>query len=99
MPTANSDILDELWATLVERRDNPRAGSYTAELLNAGEGEIARKVGEEAIEVLVAALSQSDQRLIEEAADLSYHLLVLLLARGLTWEQVCDELVKRHSPK
>lgn len=98
MQADNQDTLAKLWATLVERRDNPRPGSYTAELLESSDGEIARKVGEEAVEVMVAALRESDQRLIEESADLTYHLLVLLLARGLTWNQVLDELTARHNP-
>ena len=99
MSTPNPDPLSTLWSTLQERRDNPRPGSYTAELLKAGEDEIVKKIGEEAIEVILAAKGQGNQRLVEEAADLTYHLLVLLLAKGLTWEDVLEELAARSAPK
>ena len=99
MPSSNPDAISALWATLNERRQNPRPGSYTAELLQAGEDEIAKKVGEEAIELILAAKGQGDQRLVEEAADLVYHLLVLLLAKGLSWDAILDELAARHTPK
>jgi phosphoribosyl-ATP pyrophosphohydrolase len=76
--------------------DRPE-GSYTAELLAAGVGACARKVGEEAVEVTVAALDESDDRLVEEAADLVYHLYVLLAARGVDLSRVDDALKARSS--
>jgi phosphoribosyl-ATP pyrophosphohydrolase/phosphoribosyl-AMP cyclohydrolase len=88
-----------LWRTIAERAAERPAGSYTTELLEAGIGACARKVGEEAVEVTVAALDESDERVIEEAADLVYHLYVLLAARGLDIAQVDDELRARHSPQ
>ena len=84
-----------LWRTIMERAAERPEGSYTAELLNAGVGACARKVGEEAVEVTVAALDESDDRLVEEAADLVYHLYVLLAARGIDLAQVEDALVAR----
>ncbi len=72
------------------------ADSYTARLLAAGEDEIVKKVGEEAVEVILAAKGQGDARLIEESADLVYHLLVLLLSRGLSWADVEAELDRRR---
>lgn len=99
MSTPPTDVIAILWSTLNERRDNPAPGSYTSQLLQAGEDEIAKKVGEEAIEVILAAKGQGNRRLVEEAADLTYHLLVLLLARGLTWDDVLQELAARHTPK
>ncbi len=90
------DILDELYSTILDRQQNPRPGSYTNSLFLAGENEIAKKVGEEAIEVIVAAKGQPDQRLVEESADLLYHLWVLLAWRGVTPEQVMAELERRH---
>ena len=96
MGTRNPDIMAALWNSLQDRHDNPSAASYTSQLLRAGEDEIAKKVGEEAIEVILAAKSQGTQRLIEEAADLTYHLLVLLLAQGATWDDVLEELASRH---
>ncbi len=85
-----------LWRTIAERAAERPAGSYTTELLKAGVGAVARKVGEEAVEVTVAALDESDERVVEEAADLVYHLYVLLAARGLDLAQVEDELRRRH---
>jgi len=70
--------------------------SYTAQLFDAGEDEIVKKIGEEAVEVILAAKGQGDERVISEVADLLYHTLVLLAARSLTLEQVEAELEKRH---
>lgn len=85
-----------LFNVIEERKENPKEGSYTSGLFQDGLPKIAQKVGEEGTEVVVAALAQDDQRLIEEVADLMYHTLVLLSARGLTPEQVLTELEKRH---
>lgn len=89
-------ILEELFAVIVDRRENPRPGSYTARLFAAGEDEILKKVGEEAMEVILAAKGQGDERLTAEVADLCYHLLVLLAARGLTPADVEAELTRRR---
>jgi len=90
-------MLDELFEIIEERKANPRQGSYTTSLLAAGEDEILKKVGEEAMEVILAAKGQGDERLVEETADLFYHTLVLLAARGLTLAQVEAELARRHA--
>jgi phosphoribosyl-ATP pyrophosphohydrolase/phosphoribosyl-AMP cyclohydrolase len=87
----------ELWRTISERAATRPEGSYTASLLDEGIGATARKVGEEAVELTVAALGESDERVVEEAADLVYHLYVLLAARGLDVAQVEDELRLRSS--
>ena len=87
-------ILDQLWATIQSRKTTLPEGSYTTFLFGKGENEILKKVGEEAIEVIVAT-RESDDRVIYEAADLIYHLMVLLAARGLTWQQVESELGAR----
>ena len=84
-----------LWRTIAERAAKRPEGSYTAELLNQGIGAVARKVGEEAVEVAVAALDETDERVLEESADLIFHLYVLLAARGLDPAQVEDVLAKR----
>jgi phosphoribosyl-ATP pyrophosphohydrolase/phosphoribosyl-AMP cyclohydrolase len=89
-------ILDELFAVILDRQTSRPAGSYTAHLLDAGEDEILKKVGEEAMEVILAAKGQGDGRLVAEMADLIYHLLVLLAARGLSLEVVRGELARRR---
>ena len=86
-----------LWRTIAERALERPAGSYTTELLDAGVGACARKVGEEAVELTVAALDENDERVIEEAADLVYHLYVLLAARGLDVAQVEEVLEQRRT--
>ncbi len=85
-----------LFDIIESRKKAPSAESYTSQLFREGLPKIAQKVGEEGSEVVVAALAQDDQRLIEEVADLTYHTLVLLAARGLTPAQVLTELEKRH---
>ena len=85
-----------LFDVIEDRKKNPSEKSYTTSLFNEGLPKIAQKVGEEGTEVVVAALAQEDQRLIEEIADLTYHTLVLLSARGLTPADVVNELEKRH---
>jgi phosphoribosyl-AMP cyclohydrolase / phosphoribosyl-ATP pyrophosphohydrolase len=85
----------ELWRTISARAAERPDGSYTTRLLDAGLGAVARKVGEEAVELTVAALDEADERVVEEAADLVYHLYVLLAARGLDVARVEDELARR----
>ena len=84
-----------LWRTIAERASSRPEGSYTTKLLDEGIPAVARKVGEEAVEVMVAAFSESDERVVSEAADLLYHLYVLLAARGLDLAEVEDELAAR----
>ncbi len=90
-----SEILQVLWHTIEDRKLNLPPGSYTAKLFEAGLPRIAQKVGEEGVETVVAALSQSDDRVVAEMADLVYHSLVLLAARGLRWGEVEAELARR----
>jgi phosphoribosyl-ATP pyrophosphohydrolase len=91
-----SEILARLYALIQDRKVNPREGSYTAQLFRAGTEEIAKKVGEEAIEVVLAAVQQGAERTISELADLTYHALVLMAQLGITPEQVAAELERRH---
>ena len=84
-----------LWRTIAERAQTRPEGSYTTSLLDAGVGAIARKVGEEGVELTVAALDESDERVLSETADLIYHVYVLLAARGLDPAQVEDVLASR----
>jgi phosphoribosyl-ATP pyrophosphohydrolase/phosphoribosyl-AMP cyclohydrolase len=88
-------IIDRLDAVIADRQANPKPGSYTCRLLEGGPALAARKLGEEAVETAVAALSEDDARLAEEAADVVYHLLVLLASRGLRWGDVARVLEAR----
>ncbi len=90
--------LNDLYQIILDRQANPRPGSYTCELFAKGEDEILKKVGEEAVEVILAAKGQGNARLVEETADLLYHLLVLLASRGLSPADVEAELGRRRAP-
>jgi len=89
-------MLNELFEIIEDRKENPTKESYTASLFADGEDRILQKVGEEATEVIIAAKGQGDQRVIEEVSDLFYHTLVLLSAKGLSLNDVEEELRKRH---
>jgi phosphoribosyl-ATP pyrophosphohydrolase len=91
--------LHDLFAVVTDRKANPKPGSYTNSLFDAGEDEIVKKIGEEAVEVVLAVKGQGDQRVIEEVADLFFHSLVLLAQRGLTLAEVEAELARRHRPR
>jgi phosphoribosyl-ATP pyrophosphohydrolase len=90
--------LTQLFDVIQSRKLNPPPGSYTAKLFSAGEDEIVKKIGEEAVEVILAVKGQGDERIVSEVADLFYHTLVLLAARNLTLAEVEAELERRHKP-
>ena len=89
-------ILHDLFKLIEDRKVNPTAGSYTVTLLN-DENKAAQKVGEEAVEVVIAALNQSKDRLIEESADLLFHLLVLLASQDVSLAEVEEALANRRN--
>lgn len=91
--------LSDLYAIICDRRDHPTSKSYTNRLMNEGEDEILKKVGEEAMEIILAAKSQGEQRLIEEISDIAYHLLVLLAYKNIPLEAIQKELDRRHQPR
>lgn len=94
-PITIGHTLDQLAARIRARAIARPEGSYTTRLLTQGPPKIAQKVGEEAVEVVVAALAQDEDRLVAESADLLYHLLVLLQARDVPVERVWQELKQR----
>ena len=89
-------MFDELFQIIQDRKRERPTVSYTCQLLDGGEDLILRKVGEEALEVIFAAKSEGNQRLVEESADLIYHLFVLLAQKDISLDRVKDELGKRH---
>ena len=89
-------FLQELESIIEERKAHPTEKSYTAHLFKKGLKKIAQKVGEEATEVVIDGVAGSDERLLEESADLLYHLLVLLRARDLSLDDVAKVLKERH---
>lgn len=91
--------LAELSAVVAERAASGDAGSYTRRLLDGGAAAIAQKVGEEGVELALAAVTRDQQGCAEEAADLLYHVAVLLQARDMGWEDVVSVLRARHEAK
>ena len=91
------DIVSQLAATIRERRHSDGDVSYTQQLLSAGPERCARKFGEEAVETVIASLGTDPKALASEAADVVFHLLVLLEVRGVSWSEVAQILEKRSS--
>ena len=92
-------MLYKLFNIIEDRKNHPVSGSYTNQLLDAGYGKIAQKVGEEAVEVILAAGTQGRQRVIEETSDLLYHLFVLLVQQDISLTEIEEELEIRHHNK
>ena len=89
-------MLEKLTKTILERKNNPKEGSYTNYLFNKGIDKILKKVGEEATETIIAAKSNNKEEIVYEVADLIYHLSVMLASVDLSWKDVSDELSKRE---
>lgn len=94
--TNHGEFLDHLERTIQDRRDNPSEKSYTTSLLQRGINKVAQKVGEEAVELVIEAKDDNKELFLGEAADLMYHYLVLLAAKGYTLEEVREVLRERH---
>jgi phosphoribosyl-ATP pyrophosphohydrolase/phosphoribosyl-AMP cyclohydrolase len=93
------EFLPRLEQIVAQRLIDPPEGSYTAKLVNEGMTRIAQKVGEEGVELALAAVAQNDEAVVREAADLIYHMTLLLKAKGLSLIQVVEELESRHAEK
>lgn len=85
-----------LESVIASRKDADASESYTAQLFAKGMNKIAQKVGEEGVEVALAGVAEDDAALLGESADLLFHLIVLLQARGLTLNDVMNTLIERH---
>lgn len=95
---SNQDFdLHSLQALIADRKKNPQEGSYTNKLFSAGINKVAQKVGEEAVELVIEAKDNNESLFLNEAADLMYHYLVLLTAKGYSLENVEEILRKRHA--
>jgi len=90
-------VLQELYSVIEERKEQRPEGSYTTYLFNSGLDKILKKVGEESTETIVAAKNEDSGRLVSETGDLIYHLLVLLVERGVTLDEIGRELKERRS--
>ena len=92
-------FLTELQDFIEKRHEEMPEGSYTTSLFRKGINRIAQKVGEEALETVIEATSGSNDKMVYEASDLLYHLIVMLTEKGLRIEDVAGELQKRHDPE
>ena len=89
-------ILNEVFATIEDRKKHPKEGSYTNYLFDKGIDKILKKCGEESTEIVIAAKNPDAEELKYEIADFLYHLMVLMVQCGLTWDDVVKELANRH---
>jgi len=89
------EVLAKLWQVIINRKEKLPEGSYTAKLFTNGIDKIAQKVGEEAVETVIAAKNEDKGELIYETSDLVYHLLVLLAAKDIALGDIAEELKKR----
>lgn len=92
----NQNFILQLEQIVNDRYENPQEGSYVNKLHGKGLNKIAQKVGEEAVETVIAALAQSETEMINEASDLVFHLIVLLREKGLSLETIAKNLEQRH---
>lgn len=92
----SGDVLDRLWAVVMDRRSADPAHSHSARLLSRGTTKVAQKFGEEAVECLIEAVAGNNPALISESADVLYHLLVMWVAAGIEPADVWSELVRRE---
>ena len=92
----NQNFILQLEQIVNDRYENPQDGSYVNKLHAKGLNKIAQKVGEEAVETVIAALAQSETEMIDEASDLVFHLIVLLREKGLSLETIAKNLEERH---
>ncbi|MFA6924042.1 MAG: bifunctional phosphoribosyl-AMP cyclohydrolase/phosphoribosyl-ATP diphosphatase HisIE [Bacteroidales bacterium] len=92
-------FIDALEQIIIDRKRNPQNNSYTSKLFNEGIKRIAQKVGEEAVEVVIESMGKNNELFKEESADLIYHFLVLLSAKGLSFDDIIKVLEKRQGKK
>jgi len=92
-------ILDDLYSVILSRKDNPSEDSYVSSLFAKGKDEILKKIGEEAVEVIIASKAADKQQLVRELADLWFHCMVLMTEDGLSHSDVMKELENRFGKK
>jgi len=96
MTQDKESIIEDLYAVIMDRRANPAEGSYTNYLFSKGLSKICKKFGEEAIEVVISAMNGEKKDVVYEIADLQYHLMVLMAEKGITPDDIYDELRSRR---
>lgn len=89
--------IENLYRTVMDRKEHPEEGSYTNYLFDKGLEKILKKIGEETSEVIIASITQTDEELIGELNDLLYHVLVLMAEKGITVADVEAEMIRRSA--
>jgi len=92
-------ILDDLYSIILSRKNNPSEDSYVSSLLAKGKDEILKKIGEEAVEVIIASKATDKKQLVHELADLWFHCMVLMTEDGLSHSDIMKELENRFGKK
>ncbi|MDH4232468.1 MAG: phosphoribosyl-ATP diphosphatase [Nitrospirota bacterium] len=92
-------ILDDLYRVILSRKNNPSEESYVSSLFGKGKDEILKKIGEEAVEVIIASKAADKKQLVHELADLWFHCMVLMPEHGLSHEDIFRELESRFGKK
>ncbi len=92
------DVLDEVYSVIKDRKENPKEGSYVTSLYRDPKGldKVLEKIGEESTEVIIAAKNGREKEIVSESADLIFHLMVMLAAKGIPLDKVREEFVRRR---
>ncbi len=90
------NVLQDDFATILERRNHPKEGSYTTYLFEKGIDKMLKKLGEENTEIIIAAKNPDSREIIYEIADYLYHMMVVMAEKDVSWDDVFDELVRRQ---
>ena len=90
-----TDVFAREQAVVMDRKEHPEEGSYTNYLFDKGEDKILKKVGEECTEIVIAAKNPDKEEIKYEISDFLYHMMVLMVEKGVSWEEITKELVKR----
>ena len=88
-------VLEDVYAIILDRKANPKEGSYTNYLFDKGLDKILKKIGEEASEIIIAAKNPDPEDIKYEISDFMYHMMVLMAEKGVTWEEITQELSQR----
>jgi len=93
-----NDVFDEIFSVILDRKENPKAGSYVASLFNDPKGldKMLEKIGEEATEVIIAAKNGREKEIVSESADLLFHLMIMLAAKDIPLDKVREEFARRR---
>ena len=88
-------MFEEVFSVILDRKENPKEGSYTNYLFDKGLDKILKKLGEEATEIVIAAKNPDPEEIKYEISDFLYHMMALMAQKGISWEEITEELANR----